>query len=232
MIDIKCSYTELVLLSKLKPNPKNPNKHPEKQIKLYARIIEAQGWRRPITVSTRSGMIVRGHGAYEAAKLLRVKKVPVDYQDYKTEAEETEDLVADNRLSELSEIDKGLLQKLLETPDIDIDLTGYDDKLLKKMVQRNEIEEIRKALETEPEYKDTRDTAKELIESLTAKIKTVAEKEPERLNHALALVIQKGKGTGFLLLADPNTSDLVAELKRYALAGEHSPLEALTENNL
>jgi hypothetical protein len=43
-------------------NPRNPNVHPERQIELLAKIISAQGWRAPITVSTRSGFVVRGHG--------------------------------------------------------------------------------------------------------------------------------------------------------------------------
>ena len=51
---IKCSYKKLVPVDKLNPHPQNPNKHPEKQIKLLAKIISAQGWRNPITVSNKA----------------------------------------------------------------------------------------------------------------------------------------------------------------------------------
>ena len=61
-IPIYCSYTELVDPTTLVQNPRNPNKHPQKQIELLAKIIKSQGWRAPITVSNRSGFIVRGHG--------------------------------------------------------------------------------------------------------------------------------------------------------------------------
>ena len=62
MIEVKCAHDEMVSLKKLVPNSRNPNKHPKKQIAMLAKIIEMQGWRAPITVSNRSGLIVRGHG--------------------------------------------------------------------------------------------------------------------------------------------------------------------------
>ena len=61
-VEVNCSYTELVDPTTLVQNPRNPNKHPQKQIELLAKIIKSQGWRAPITVSNRSGFIVRGHG--------------------------------------------------------------------------------------------------------------------------------------------------------------------------
>jgi hypothetical protein len=77
-IEVHCAYDELVSLEKLVPNPRNPNTHPENQIRLLAKIIEAQGWRAPITVSKRSGFIVRGHGRLEAARVLKCESAPVE----------------------------------------------------------------------------------------------------------------------------------------------------------
>ena len=111
VVTIYCAHTELVNIEKVIPNPKNPNKHPDKQIAMLAKIIDAQGWRAPITVSKRSGFIVRGHGRLMAAQKLGLSQVPVDYQDYESEAAEWADLIADNRLSELAEIDLVLLKK-------------------------------------------------------------------------------------------------------------------------
>ncbi len=70
MPEVKCAHDEMVPLEEIIPNPRNPNQHPDQQIELLAKIIAAQGWRAPITVSTRSGFIVRGHGRFAAAKLL------------------------------------------------------------------------------------------------------------------------------------------------------------------
>jgi ParB-like chromosome segregation protein Spo0J len=110
-------------------NPRNPNRHPDKQIAMLAKIIRHQGWRAPITVSNRSGFVVTGHGRLEAAKLLQVEKVPVDRQDFATEADEWAHLIADNRIAELAEIDNTELSELLKELDgkIELDLAGFDD---------------------------------------------------------------------------------------------------------
>ena len=68
-IKVFCLYDDLVDLNQIKPNPKNPNKHPEEQVKLLAEIIKKNGWRQPITVSKRSGFIVKGHARREAGIL-------------------------------------------------------------------------------------------------------------------------------------------------------------------
>ena len=141
-IPVYCSHDEIVDIMKVIPNPKNPNSHPERQIEILAQIILAQGWRKPITVSKRSGFVVAGHGRLLAALLLKAKKVPVDYQDYATEAEEYADLVADNRIAELSSVDEDLLIDILnEINDTDIDtiLTGYE---------YHEIDDLLDAIET------------------------------------------------------------------------------------
>jgi ParB-like chromosome segregation protein Spo0J len=66
-IPVYCAHEEIVPVGGVVPNPKNPNQHPEKQVQLLAQIIKAQGWRQPVTISRRSGFIVRGHGRYKAA---------------------------------------------------------------------------------------------------------------------------------------------------------------------
>lgn len=126
-IPVYCAFDEIVPVEDLKPNPKNPNQHPERQVELLARIIEAQGWRQAVKVSTRSGLIVSGHGRYQAASLLGCP-VPVDFQDYPSEAEELADLLADNRIAELSNIEKSALAEIfaeITAEDIDASLTGY-----------------------------------------------------------------------------------------------------------
>ncbi len=136
-VKIFCAFDKTVDVTKLVANPRNPNTHPAKQIELLAKIIMNQGWRAPITVSNRSGFIVRGHGRYSAAKLMQVDEVPVDFQDYASDAEEWADLIADNRISDLSRMDAGILKDLLieiDTGAMDMDLTGFDVKSLEAMM--------------------------------------------------------------------------------------------------
>ena len=145
MTDVYCAHSQMVEIEKVIPNPRNPNKHSEKQIALLAKIIAAQGWRAPITVSTRSGFIVRGHGRLLAARKLGLAEVPVDYQAYETEAAEWADLIADNRLSELSETDDLLLKDLLQelgTGELDLELTAYTaDEIDQMLGSAKEVQE-------------------------------------------------------------------------------------------
>lgn len=136
-VPVFCAHDEIVDVAKLVPNPKNPNQHPDSQIQLLGRIIRQTGWRQPITVSKRSGFIVKGHGRLAAALLEGVKEVPVDYQNYTTEAEEYADLVADNRIAELAETDSKLLADILadiDTGEIPVELTGYTEDEVANLV--------------------------------------------------------------------------------------------------
>lgn len=81
-VPVFCAHDAIVAIEKLIPNPKNPNTHPDAQIQALGRIIRQTGWRAPITVSKRSGFIVKGHGRLAAAKLEGLTEVPVDYQNY------------------------------------------------------------------------------------------------------------------------------------------------------
>lgn len=136
-ITIRCAHTELVDINKIVANPRNPNTHPERQIELLAKIIRAQGFRRPITVSRRSGFVIVGHGRLAAARVLGMESVPVDFQDYANEAEEWADMLADNQLAELAEIDKKALSMLLadlEVEGLDLELTGFSEDELDELL--------------------------------------------------------------------------------------------------
>ena len=125
-MEVKCTFTEMVDLDLLVPNPRNANRHSDEQIKLLAKIMKHQGWRRPIVVSKRSGFVVAGHGRLMAAKLNGWTSAPVDRQDYATEADEYADMIADNKIAELAETDMAMVQlNVLDMPkDFDIDLLG------------------------------------------------------------------------------------------------------------
>ena len=136
-IEVWCSFDELVSVDSLNPNPKNPNKHPDSQIELLSKNIKYLGWRHPITVSKRSGFIVAGHGRLMAAKKLGVQIVPVDYQDFNSDADEMAVLMADNRLAELSETSEEDLKNILSELDgkIEIDLTGFSDAEVEQLLR-------------------------------------------------------------------------------------------------
>ena len=124
-----CAYDELVELHKLTENPKNPNKHPDKQIERLAKIIDYQGQRAPIVVSTRSGFITKGHGRLLALKKLGWEKAAVDYQDYDSDAQEYADIVSDNKIAAWAEFDMAMVNADIADlgPELDIELLGMEN---------------------------------------------------------------------------------------------------------
>lgn len=129
-IPVYCAHSKIVALDTLKPNPRNPNTHSKEQVALLAKIISQSGWRNPIVVSTRSGLVVFGHCRLLSARYLAAGFAPVDYQDFASEAEEHAALLADNQIAELSEFDDSMsldLLKELNESNFDLDLTGFTD---------------------------------------------------------------------------------------------------------
>lgn len=136
---INCAYKKLVKVADLVKHPRNPNTHSPKQIELLAKILKSTGFRSPIVVSERSGFIVKGHGRLESAIKAGFDSVPVDVQNYESEAEEWSDMIADNRIAELSELDSATLKDLIEeldTGENDLDLTGFEAPNLENLMSQ------------------------------------------------------------------------------------------------
>lgn len=126
---IVCAHDELLEIHKVVPNPKNPNKHPEKQIDRLSKLIDYQGQRHPIIVSKRSGFIVAGHGRLEAIKKLGWEKIAVNYQDFDSDAQEYAFITSDNSIAEWADLDLGLVNtEMLDLgPDFDVELLGLEN---------------------------------------------------------------------------------------------------------
>jgi len=140
---IQCAHSEVWELARFTPHPRNVNTHPEEQLRLLGKVIVGNGWRSPICVSKRSGLVIKGHGRLAAAKLAGLTSAPVDLHDYADEAAEMADLIADNRLSDLSEIDLSALRELLiETKSgaADLELFGFTAMELERVLSAVQIE--------------------------------------------------------------------------------------------
>lgn len=143
--EVRCAHVEMVDPKTLVPHPSNPNEHPPKQIEMFIAILGFQGWRRAITVSTRSGFVTKGHGALEAALAAGYPLVPVDRQAYGSEAEELADLAADNQLQRMSEMNAGKLQTLLvklNDGQFNMEMTGFDTVKLEKLLSTGEAPKL------------------------------------------------------------------------------------------
>lgn len=131
-IEIQAKEIKLVSLDDIKLNPKNRNKHGHDQIEQLKTIIKYQGFRRPCTVSNRTGFLVCGEGRYLAAKGLGIKQIPVMFQDYKDSDQEYADGIADNAIDKQAVLDMAGINFDLQDlgPDFNLEFLGIKDFVL------------------------------------------------------------------------------------------------------
>jgi hypothetical protein len=129
-VAVRCTFSELRPINGILPNPRNPNRHPKKQLEKLAAIYPITGVRKAAIVSKRSGLLVTGHGSVEAARLIGMEAFPIDVQDFKDEQQEHAHMVADNQIADLAEIDEtelaGLLAEMNKAQADVAGLTGFD----------------------------------------------------------------------------------------------------------
>lgn len=114
----------------IKPYEKNAKKHPKKQIEQVANSIKEFGMNQPIVVD-KQGVIIVGHGRYEALKHLgmEVKDEYIKVVDL-TEEQAMAYRLADNKLNE-SEWDMNLvIEELKGLSEPMLELTGFDKDLI------------------------------------------------------------------------------------------------------
>lgn len=107
-------------ISLLKPYPLNSKKHGKEQIDNVAESISQFGWQQPIVVD-KDYVIIIGHCRFEAAKKLKLEKVPVLMADNLSEEQVKKLRVIDNKTNE-SEWDFDLLKQDIS----DLDFSGFE----------------------------------------------------------------------------------------------------------
>jgi ParB/RepB/Spo0J family partition protein len=110
----------------IRPNPNNPRKHSGQQIRKLERDIRKNGFINPILI-THDGEVMAGHARLEASKLAGLTEVPVIRLSF-TKAQAMARNIWDNKSSDLSQFDHGLLglaMKELTELDFNIEDTGF-----------------------------------------------------------------------------------------------------------
>lgn len=123
----------------IRPYSKNAKKHPKKQVEQIAASIKEFGMNQPIVVD-KQGVIIVGHGRYEALNLLGmpVKDEYIKVVDL-TEEQAKSYRLADNKLNE-SEWDMNLvIEELKGLSDEMLDLTGFDKDLIIEPDERDDM---------------------------------------------------------------------------------------------
>jgi DNA modification methylase len=139
-LQIESKNIEIVDISKVQPNPANMNRHSPEQIQRLSEIIEYQGWRSPLIVSNRTGLLVSGHGRLMAARKMGLKHVPVMYQDFQDEDQEYAAMVSENSIASWAELDLAAINENIGnfSPEFNIDLLGIKNFTLDRADKKTE----------------------------------------------------------------------------------------------
>ncbi len=111
----------------LKPDPRNARRHGKRQEKALDRSIREFGFVNPLLVDG-SGKVIAGHARLASAKRLSLARVPVVRLEHLNEAQARALMIADNRLTDMSDWDDALLAdnlRLLCEAGIDPEVTGF-----------------------------------------------------------------------------------------------------------
>jgi DNA modification methylase len=123
----------------LRPDPKNPRLHSEKQVQQIARSIEAFGFNVPLLVNAEM-QVVAGHGRLQACQVLGITEVPTISLEHLSEAQARAFMIADNRLTENAAWDDRLLaQQFKDLSEVELDFsleaTGFEMGEIDVMVE-------------------------------------------------------------------------------------------------
>src|ERR1700712_2736025 len=108
----------------LKPDPRNPRVHSDKQVRQIVQSIESFGFNVPLLIDDKE-KVIAGHGRLLAARRLGWETVPAIRLSHLTESQRMAFLLADNRLTENSSWDERMLGeqlKILSELELDFDL--------------------------------------------------------------------------------------------------------------
>ncbi len=129
-------WVDIETLTPWEDNPRK-NKH---AVDSVAKSIERFGFAAPIVARKQDGQIIAGHTRLQAAKRLKLEKVPVRFLNISVE-EAARLAVADNKLVELADWDDALLMQFIqESPDEDWTDFGFTDKEIQKILGEIETE--------------------------------------------------------------------------------------------
>lgn len=148
---------EQVAIETLIPYKKNARVHSAEQINQIANSIQEFGFTNPILTDEKYN-ILSGHGRYEAAKKLKLKKVPLRLIKNLTDAQKKAYIIADNQIASNSKWDNDTLNLELinlQKLDYEIDDLGFGKSELDKIFETPDfIETNDDILETDYETVD------------------------------------------------------------------------------
>jgi len=130
-----------VPLDQLKPDPANARKHSDRNIEEIIRSLKEFGQHAPLVVQKGTNRIIVGNGRYEAMQMLGWDKAYVVYVD-DDNVTAVRRALADNRTAELAEWDDEALVELLSNLGDNIDVPGWNERELSRLLNADVIDGI------------------------------------------------------------------------------------------
>jgi DNA modification methylase len=141
-MDWPSDKVERTSIKSITPYARNSRTHSDEQVAQIAASIKEWGFTTPILIDTH-GEIIAGHGRLLAAQRLGLEEVPTMTAKGWSEAQKRAYVIADNKLAlnagwndEMLKIELDGLKNL----DFDLDLVGFSDDELAKLLQEPEKE--------------------------------------------------------------------------------------------
>jgi len=130
--------TVKIKVDELTEFPNNVRIHTKRNLDTIKKSLTEFGQVKPILVQKSTNYIIAGNGTFQAAKALGWSEIECNVLDLTDEKARALSIV-DNRSGDLSQMDeKNLLDFLKDFDKELLDLTGYDDKELDKMLSFQE----------------------------------------------------------------------------------------------
>jgi hypothetical protein len=136
-------------LSDLSPDPRNPRRHPERNISQIERSLEQLGAARSIVIDE-NGTVMAGNGVVEAAANVGINRViPVEASGNEivavvrrglTDEQKRKLAVADNRTAELSEWDPAIVLELGSEIDLSDQFFQSEMAELEAMIEAGDLD--------------------------------------------------------------------------------------------
>ncbi len=111
--------TEIVEITKLTPNPRNPRIASSEALDRLKTQIQELGQYKPVIVDTRTGMIIGGHMRYRALQELGIQNVLVSYITSENDEEALKYMLSDNDNIGVTDKER-LLEFIEEFPSLDL----------------------------------------------------------------------------------------------------------------
>ncbi|OGO03988.1 MAG: hypothetical protein A2Y91_03400 [Chloroflexi bacterium RBG_13_54_8] len=123
-------------IDSVKPDPHNARLHPQPNLEAIKPSLETYGQRKPIVVSSRTGIIEAGNGLWQAAKELGWGQIAAVMVEDNPETA-TGYSIMDNQSALLADWDLPVLKDILQELDtgaFDMNLTGFDEKAIEDLM--------------------------------------------------------------------------------------------------